>query len=80
MTVKKRPPIAFEAALGELETLVGQLEQGELTLEEALERFEQGISLVRTCQTTLQAAEQKVNQLIERNGQAHIVPFGETAV
>lgn len=80
MTVKKRPPIAFEAALAELETLVGQLEQGELTLEEALERFEQGISLVRTCQTALQAAEQKVNQLIERNGQTQIVPFGETAV
>lgn len=78
MTVKKRPPLAFETALSELETLVGQLEQGELTLEEALERFEQGVSLVRTCQTALQAAEQKVNQLIERNGQTHIVPFGET--
>ena len=48
MTVKKQSPIPFEAALLELEALVGQLEQGELSLEEALQRFEQGVGLVRT--------------------------------
>lgn len=79
MTVKKHHPIPFEAALAELENLVGQLEQGELTLEEALQRFEHGVSLVRTCQSTLQAAEQKVAQLIERDGELEIAPFGESA-
>lgn len=80
MTAKKHPsPIPFEAALAELEGLVGQLEQGELTLEETLQRFEHGVGLVRTCQNALQAAEQKVAQLIERNGELAILPFGEPA-
>jgi len=79
MTVKKHPPIPFETALAELETLVGQLEQGELILEDALQRFEQGVGLVRSCQNALQAAEQKVAQLIERDGALEILPFGEPA-
>lgn len=78
MTAKKNPPIPFETALAELETLVGQLEQGQLTLEEVLRRFEQGVALVRTCQTALQLAEQKVEQLIERNGESEILPFDGT--
>jgi exodeoxyribonuclease VII small subunit len=80
MTAKKHPPpISFEAALAELEGLVGQLEQGELTLEESLQRFERGVSLVRTCQNALQAAEQKVAQLTERDGEPEILPFSEPA-
>lgn len=79
MTAKKHFPIPFEAALAELESLVGQLEQGELTLEEALQRFEQGVALARVCRNTLQMAEQKVEQLIERNGGPEILPFGEAA-
>lgn len=79
MTAKKQPPIAFETALAELENLVGQLEQGELTLEEALQRFEHGVNLVRLCQSALRLAEQKVEQLMERNGGSEVLPFGETA-
>lgn len=80
MTAKKHPPpISFEAALAELEGLVGQLEQGELTLEESLQRFERGVSLVRTCQNALQTAEQKVAQLAERDGEPEILPFSEPA-
>lgn len=80
MTAKKHPsPIPFEAALAELEGLVGQLEQGELTLEESLQRFERGVGLVRTCQNALQAAEQKVAQLAERDGEPEILPFSEPA-
>ncbi len=80
MTAKKHPPpISFEAALAELEGLVGQLEQGELTLEESLQRFERGVGLVRTCQNALQAAEQKVAQLTERDGEPEILPFSEPA-
>ena len=79
MTAKKNPPIPFETALAELESLVGQLEQGELTLEDALQRFEQGIALVRTCQAALQRAEQKVAQLVERDGELETLPFSEAA-
>lgn len=79
MTAKKTPPLPFETALAELESLVGQLEQGELTLEDALQRFERGVALVRSCQHTLQAAEQKVEQLIERNGRLDVAPFDALA-
>lgn len=79
MTAKKNPPIPFETALAELENLVGQLEQGELTLEDSLQRFERGIALVRSCRNTLREAEQKVEQLIERNGPFEIAPFDTLA-
>ena len=79
MTAKKNLPIPFETALAELENLVGQLEQGELTLEDSLQRFERGIALVRSCRNTLREAEQKVEQLIERNGQLEITPFDALA-
>lgn len=77
MSAKKHPPIPFETALAELEGLVEHLEQGELTLEEALQRFERGVVLVRTCQAALQLAEQKVEQLVERDGQVEMAPFSE---
>ncbi len=76
---KKLPPLPFEAALAELEHLVGQLEQGEPTLDEALQRFEQGVTLVRSCQAALRQAEQKVEQLLERNGEPVILPFSAAA-
>jgi exodeoxyribonuclease VII small subunit len=75
MTAKKNSPIPFETALAELENLVGQLEQGELTLEDSLQRFERGVALVRSCRNTLREAEQNVEQLIERNGQLETVPL-----
>jgi len=78
MSAKKHPPIPFETALAELEGLVEHLEQGELTLEETLQRFERGVVLVRTCQAALELAEQKVEQLVERNGQVETAPLSET--
>jgi exodeoxyribonuclease VII small subunit len=66
----------FEAAMGELEKLVEQLERGDLPLEEALKAFERGIVLTRSCQTALKAAEQKVEMLLRRSGGAEeVVPF-----
>lgn len=79
MTAKKNSPMPFETALVELESLVGQLEQGELSLEESLQRFERGVALVRTCQIHLQLAEQKVEQLTVREGEPQITPFSEAA-
>ena len=66
----------FERALGELETLVERLERGDLPLEEALRTFERGVELTRHCQTSLKAAQQKVEILLKRSGQTSIEAFG----
>lgn len=64
---------SFESQLEALEKIVDNLEGGELTLEESLAQFEQGIKLTRECQETLDNAQQKVavltkdNELVEKN-------------
>lgn len=54
----------FEDALGELETLIEQLETGEQSLEESLVQFERGMLLSQFCQKSLSDAEKKVKVLI----------------
>ena len=58
----------FESALAELEAIVRTLEQGDLTLEQSLERFERGIKLSRFCHTRLEHAERRVELLTEQGG------------
>lgn len=55
----------FEDALGRLEKLVAELEEGELPLDEAIGRFEEGLKLVKACRGRLEAAELKVKALME---------------
>lgn len=55
----------FEAALAELEALVGRLEAGTLSLEDSLAAFERGIKLTRTCQATLRSAELRIKALTQ---------------
>ncbi|MAM81469.1 MAG: exodeoxyribonuclease VII small subunit [Gammaproteobacteria bacterium] len=66
MTTKKSYP--FEASLEKLEKLVETMEDGDLTLEESLTIFEEGVKLTRECQQALADAEQKVKILIEEHG------------
>lgn len=66
MAAKK--PLNFEKALAELEQLVAEMEQGELSLEDSLKRFEKGIALTTECQQALQKAELKVSELVEKSG------------
>jgi len=75
VTDSKDPPLSFEAALSELETLVERMESGELSLEESLKSFEEGIVLTRTCQQALADAEQKVEILTSNDPQADAEPF-----
>ena len=56
----------FESALTELEQLVQQLENGDLTLEKSLELFERGVELSRYCHTQLEAAERRLEVLDDR--------------
>lgn len=72
---KKKSPTLFEDSMAELETLVNQLEQGDISLEESLKAFERGVLLTRTCQQALQEAEQKVQILLEKNGAQSLEPF-----
>ncbi len=63
---KKNSVVDFETSLQELEDIVSKMEQGQLSLEQSLEAFEQGVQLTRTCQTTLKEAEQRVSKLTEK--------------
>lgn len=65
----------FETALLELNELVEKMEAGGLKLEQSLELFERGIVLTRQCQQALQKAEQKVQILLEKNGQSSLESF-----
>lgn len=67
MARQKKIPV-FEQSLSDLQALVERLESGDLSLEESLATFEQGISLTRECQSALQNAEQRINVLLEQNG------------
>lgn len=62
-TVRKRP-LDLEKSLGELESIVEQLESGELPLDKALKEFERGVRLSRECQAALKEAEQRVQVLL----------------
>lgn len=59
--------INFEDKLTELETIVGQIEKGQLSLDESLELFEHAITLSRECDIILKSARQKVEKLIDED-------------
>lgn len=61
----KKKTIDFEKSLNELDQLVTAMESGEMSLEESLKSFEQGVKLTRDCQQALQEAEQKVELLLQ---------------
>lgn len=67
--------IDFEKALTELETIVHKMEDGQLSLEQSLEFFEKGIKLTRQCQQALSSAEQRVQMLIDKDGEAQTKAF-----
>jgi exodeoxyribonuclease VII small subunit len=54
----------FESALAELENIVASMESGQMSLDQALDRFQRGTELLRECQKTLNAAEQRI-QILE---------------
>ena len=75
MSRKRTTPPDFEQALAELEALGEKMEEGDLSLEESLQSFERGIQLTRGCQQALQAAEQKVQVLLEKDGGEQLRDF-----
>lgn len=60
--------LTFEEALSRLEAAVVRLESGELTLDEALATFEQGVRMARLCSRRLEQAEARLYMLLEQEG------------
>ena len=73
MTATKK--VNLEKALADLETLVEELESGDLPLEKAMKKFEDGIKLTRACQAALKDAEQKVQILLKTAGGESLEDF-----
>ena len=63
-----KKPVNLEKALADLEALVDDLETGDLPLDKAMKKFEDGIKLTRSCQAALKEAEQKVQILLKSAG------------
>ena len=67
--------INLEKSLVDLETLVEELESGDLPLEIAMKKFEEGIKLTRGCQVALKEAEQRVEILLKDAGSEELTNF-----
>ncbi|MHB8829522.1 MAG: exodeoxyribonuclease VII small subunit [Syntrophales bacterium] len=65
----------FEVMLAKLEELVRRMETGEMTLEESLAAFEEGIKLSRNCSKTLDEAQRKVEILLHDGEKLTTAPF-----
>ncbi len=72
---KKPEKFDFEKALKELETLVQNMEQGDMDLEASLQAFERGVALTRDCQKALSEAEARVRMLTLKDGEATLEPL-----
>ncbi|RND31911.1 exodeoxyribonuclease VII small subunit [Vibrio cholerae] len=79
MASKKPENMSFESTIEELEQLVEQLESGDLALDEALRKFERGISLARAGQLKLDDAEQRVQILLSNSDDAPLSDFSDVA-
>jgi exodeoxyribonuclease VII small subunit len=71
MTKKAKLP-NLEESLAEITSLIEKMEHGDLSLEQSLERFERGITLIKHSQLILQQAEQKVQTLMQNNGKEEL--------
>lgn len=69
--------MTFEQAMAELDTIVIEMERGEIPLDASLKQFERGVSLARHTQKLLKDAEQKVQVLTQNNGQESLQPLSE---
>ena len=65
----------FETALSRLEQIAGELEEGDLTLESSLKKFDEGMKLVQFCNQKLEESQQQIDILLNKNGALTPVPF-----
>lgn len=67
MSATTSEPLHYESAIAELESIVTQLESGQLQLEQSLAVYQRGAELLKLCQQSLADAEQQVSILTEAN-------------
>ncbi len=67
MTASSSEPLHYESAMAELESIVTQLESGQLQLEQSLAAYQRGAELLKLCQQSLADAEQKISILTDAN-------------
>ncbi|MFT9848040.1 exodeoxyribonuclease VII small subunit [Aneurinibacillus sp. REN35] len=72
---KKKAEIPFEEAMKQLEDVVGQLEAGDVPLEKAIELFQNGMELSKLCSRKLTDVEQKIEMLLEQEGEQTRIAF-----
>jgi len=60
---------SFEESILELEKIVVDLESGNMTLDESMKRFEEGIKMSKHCSELLESAEKKITMILEKNGE-----------
>lgn len=75
MATKKPENLSFEQALEELTTIVSEMEQGDLSLEQSLKQFERSIALAGASSSKLQQAEQKVAILMGKDEKSVLTDF-----
>jgi len=77
MAAEKKPQ-GFEKSLERLETVVAEMEGGDLSLEDMIKRFEEGQKLIGFCSKKLDEVERKIEMLIKKDdGSVEAVPFGD---
>ena len=68
----------FNKGLLEVENIITKMESGELSLEDSLKNFEEGVKIHRKCHTALMDAEQRINILTEQDNYNEEKPFGDS--
>lgn len=63
----------FEKKLNRLQDIVSEMEKGNLTLEDSLKFFEEGVKLSRDCQSELSSAELKVKKLLGKDAKGNLI-------
>ena len=59
----------FEDKLKELETIIGELESGEIDLDSSIEKYTEAMKLVKECDKKLKSVEEKVSKIVTENGE-----------
>ena len=68
----------FNKGLSQLEEIINKMESGELSLEDSLKYFEEGVKIHRQCHTALTDAEQRISVLSESDNYREEKPFGDS--
>ena len=68
----------FESALSRLESITDELEEGELSLEKSLKKFDEGIALVQFCNQKLEEAKTRIDLVLNKGNRLQTEPFEES--